>query len=84
MLKLNTPNHNGTDGDCTASLIAFFGGSPRRMHTNPSLNLRIIPACLKAIPDFEHILTFTNTNLSQYFSGRVITFHRNAPPKPSE
>ena len=38
---------------------------------NPSGNLRLIPACLKASPDFEHILTFNNTNPSQHFSGRV-------------
>ncbi len=37
---------------------------------NPSGNLRLIHACLKVPPDFEHILTINNTNPSQDFSGR--------------
>ncbi len=41
---------------------------------NPSGNLRLIPACLKVPPDFEHILTINNTNPSQDFSGRDIVY----------
>ena len=55
---------------------------------NPSGNLRLIPACLKASPDFEHILTINITNPSQHFSGRVtilrFTDTRNSGDKNSD
>lgn len=46
--------------------------SPVTAPPNTSGNFRLIPACLKADSDFEHILTINITNSSQYFSGRVI------------